>query len=355
MNIKKIAAVVCAAWCAVAASAVDIETALQQVADQFSATFKKGTTIAIVGISSDSTEMSDFMLDDLSMRFVQARKVTVANRANLDAIKAEMNFQLSGEVSDESIQQLGAMVGASIVVHGKLIPIGSSFNLTVQALDVTSAAVVDMCRIRVDPNDTIKYLFSQSGVSWKKPSAIKSRYSGDVQLRMGVRVAGCGEASNVGFLLGVRNFNLFTLNDTFAVGFFEDLSGSLGGDWGINFVLGPAIEINIRDAVKLLIAPGLLLGSDYSEEDEYYHSYYDTDSPVGFALDVTAKFRPTKRISPFVSMQYDMKGGRYTTVSKQYEYDNRGGHYNKDYNKGYGVLYAINIAGGITFNFGKGH
>ncbi|MDE6773355.1 MAG: penicillin-binding protein activator LpoB [Treponemataceae bacterium] len=339
MSIKKIAAVVCAAWCAVAASAVDIETALQQVADQFSATFKKGTTIAIVGISSDSTEMSDFMLDDLSMRFVQARKVTVANRANLDAIKTEMNFQLSGEVSDESIQQLGAMVGANIVVHGKLIPIGSSFNLTMQALDVTSAAVVDMCRIRVDPNDTIKYLFSQSGVSWKKPSAIGSRYSGDVQLRMGVRVAGCEDATGVGFLLGVRNFNLFTLNDTFAVGFFEDLSGSLGDDWGINFVLGPAIEINIRDAVKLLIAPGLLLGSEFSEGEEY--EYY-TNSPVGFALDVTAKFRPTKRISPFVSMQYDMKGGHYRIT------------HNKD-KSGDSVLHATNIAGGITFNFGKGH
>ncbi|MBD5427449.1 MAG: hypothetical protein HDR38_07900 [Treponema sp.] len=337
MNVKKIAAVVCAAWCAVAASAVDIETALQQVADQFSATFKKGTTIAIVGISSDSTEMSDFMLDDLSMRFVQARKVTVANRANLDAIKAEMNFQLSGEVSDESIQQLGAMVGASIVVHGKLIPIGSSFNLTVQALDVTSAAVVDMCRIRVDPNDTIKYLFSQSGVSWKKPSAIRSRYSGDVQLRMGVRVAGCGEATGVGFLLGVRNFNLFTLNDIFAVGFFEDLSGSLGSDLGINFVLGPAIGINIRDVVKLLIAPGLLLGMEAGGENG---DSYNTGSPVGFALDVTAKFRPTKTISPFASMQFDIKGGQCTP------------HYGREYSAG---LHGINIAGGITFNFGRRH
>ena len=130
MNIKKIAAVVCAALCAAATFAVDIETALQQVADQFSASLKKGTTIAIVGISSDSTEMSNFMLDEMTLDFVKQHKLTVANRANLDAIKKEMNFQLSGEVSDETIQQLGAMIGANVVIHGSMKPLGRNFNLT---------------------------------------------------------------------------------------------------------------------------------------------------------------------------------------------------------------------------------
>ena len=345
MNVKKIAAVVCAAWCAVAASAVDIETALQQVADQFSATFKKGTTIAIVGISSDSTEMSDFMLDDLSMRFVQARKVTVANRANLDAIKTEMNFQLSGEVSDESIQQLGAMVGANIVVHGKLIPIGNIFNLTVQALDVTSAAVIDMCRIRVEPNDITKSLFAQGGGTRKKNFFImsdmsESKYSGDIQLRMGLRIVSCCDVGSAGFLLGARNFNLFNINDTFAVGFFEDLSGSMGGNWGFNFVIGPALGISVKDTVKILIASGLAIGFDYSEGGDYYGI---DDAPFGFVLNATAKFRPTKMISPFVSVQYDVKSGEV-----HYDSSSRWSH-------GYGSLNGFDIAGGITFNFGRRH
>ena len=116
MKSKKMLASVAAVLCTVAVSAVDIETALQQTAEQFSTTIKRGTTIAIVGISSESAELSNFMLDDLTMRFVQTKKLTVANRANLDAIKSEMNFQLSGEVSDDSIQQLGAMIGANVVV-----------------------------------------------------------------------------------------------------------------------------------------------------------------------------------------------------------------------------------------------
>ncbi|MDE6736117.1 MAG: penicillin-binding protein activator LpoB [Treponemataceae bacterium] len=367
MNVKKIAAVVCAAWCAAAACAVDIETALQQVADQFSATIKRGSTIAIVGISSDSSEMSDFMLDDLTMRFVQARTLTVANRANLDAIKAEMNFQLSGEVSDDSIQQIGAMVGANIVVHGKLVPIGNIFNLTMQALDVTSAAVIDMCRIRVEPNDTTDYLFAQDGVPRKKAPVSKaaskapsrsadrstSKYSGDVQLRMGLRVASCGDLGGTGFLLGVRNCNLFNINDTIALGFFEDLSGSMFGNWGCNFVIGPALGINIKDVVKFVIAPGLLIGADYSDGDEYY----DTNVPIGFALNVTAKFIPAKAVSPFVSIQYDVKDG-YNETERPYQgfYDYDGYyHYGYITETSYDLLNAFDIAVGVSFNFGRRH
>ena len=133
----------------VAVFAVDIGTALDQAAEQFSSTLQTGTTIAIVGIASDTEDMSEYMLDELTLRFVQQRRLTVANRANLDAIKKEMNFQLSGEVSDASIQEIGAMAGAEIVIHGSLKTIGSTYMLTLQALNVTTATVEDMYRSTV--------------------------------------------------------------------------------------------------------------------------------------------------------------------------------------------------------------
>ena len=353
MNIKKIAAVVCAALCTAATFAVDIETALQQVADQFSASLKKGTTIAIVGISSDSAEMSNFMLDEITLDFVKQHKLTVANRANLDAIKKEMNFQLSGEVSDESIQQLGAMVGANVVIHGSMKALGRDFNLIVQALDVTSATVLDMCRIRVEPNRTTDYLFAQGGVKVKKSSAVRtsSKYSGDVQILLGGRFANCGDNGGAGFLLGARNFNLFNINDTFAFGFFEDLSGSFGGNMGINFVIGPALGINIKDIVKLVFAPGLSIGFD-DGGDPHSNDSYGTDVIIGFALNVTAKFFPAKAISPFVSIQYDVKGGSYDT--EQY-YDSYYYNSNSYSDHETSPLNAFNIAAGISFNFGRRH
>lgn len=169
MKTKKIYAALLAALLGTAAlSATELEDALQQTAKQFSSSIKSGTTIAIVGISSDTKELSDFMLDEITIGFVRERKLTVANRANLEAIKTEMNFQLSGEVSDASIQKIGAMVGATVVVHGSLKPLGRKYNLTVQALDVTSATVMDMSRFSVEPSDTIKSLLDGTPTSSAK-------------------------------------------------------------------------------------------------------------------------------------------------------------------------------------------
>lgn len=363
MNIKKIAAVMCAALCAATTFAVDIETALQQVADQFSASLKKGTTIAIVGISSDSAEMSNFILDEITLDFVKQHKLTVANRANLDAIKKEMNFQLSGEVSEESIQQLGAMVGANVVIHGNIKPLGRNFNLVVQALDVTSATVLDMIRIRVEPNDITDELFAQDGVSRKTPPVSKSagrskrdhstsKYSGDFQIQLGWRfVEGGGDIGKTGFLLGGRNFNLFNINDTISMGFFEDLSGSMFGNWGVNFIMGPALGINIKDIVKFVIAPGLSIGVDYGSDHDYNSDSHYSSDIFGFAINVTVKFIPSKAVSPFISFQYDLKSGYY------YRYYYRYYNYSYDYHtyEGECLLSAFNISAGISFNFGRRH
>ncbi|MBD5406814.1 MAG: hypothetical protein HDR56_04255 [Treponema sp.] len=337
MNIKKIGAIMTVAICAAVLSATDIETALQQTADQFSASIKKGTTIAIVGISSDSAEMSDFMLDDLTMRFVQARTLTVANRANLDAIKTEMNFQLSGEVSDESIQQLGAMVGAKVVVHGKLIPLGRSFNLTVQALNVETAAVIDMCRIRVEPNDTTEYLLASKSNIKGMPKRF-TKYSGDFQVNLGYRGATCAYYAG-GFYIGGANYNLFNINKVFSLGFFEVLSGSIGSLVGCDFIIGPAIGLYVANAVKLQAGFGFATGFDdgiIEYDEKYIYSF-----PWGVAFQIMAKFLPSKRVSPIITFQYEYKEGEY--YYNDY-YDND--HY-------YTAFNAFNITAGISINFGR--
>ena len=169
MKIKKLISVVFSVLFSIASlSATELEEALLQTAKQFSSSIKSGTTIAIVGLSSPTKELSDFMLDEITIGFVRERKLTVANRANLEAIKTEMNFQLSGEVSDASIQKIGAMVGANVVIHGNLVPLGKKYNLTIQALDVTSATVLDMNRVFIEPNDTINSLLDGTPTQNKK-------------------------------------------------------------------------------------------------------------------------------------------------------------------------------------------
>ena len=173
---KKILGILAALLCVHAAFAIEIEAALAETAEQFSKTLKAGSTIAIVGISSDTEEMSDFMLDELTVNFVKLRKLKVADRANLAAIKKEMNFQLSGEVGDDSIQQIGAMAGAQTVIRGNMKQIGDTYLLVIHALNVTTAAIEDMYRKKIEPNEmTVLLMDTQSG--GKKHSAKRPLHS----------------------------------------------------------------------------------------------------------------------------------------------------------------------------------
>ena len=134
---KKIIVFVGMFLCASFIFATDLQTALKEAAEQFSASLKPKTIVAIMGIYSESDALSDIMLDELALQFVKTKKISVADRTNLATIKKEMNFQLSGEVSNNSVQQLGAKVGAETVVQGTLRQLkGNSYMIVIRALNV---------------------------------------------------------------------------------------------------------------------------------------------------------------------------------------------------------------------------
>lgn len=137
---------------------VTIDNALTQAAEKFSSSLKNKTTVAILGISSSYNELSEYMLGELTTDIVQLRKLQVVTRANLDVIKKEMNFQLSGEVSDETMQQLGAKTGAQTVISGTFKPLGTLYVLDIQAFDVTTATIQDTYRVNVVSDETLELL-----------------------------------------------------------------------------------------------------------------------------------------------------------------------------------------------------
>jgi hypothetical protein len=65
----------------------------------------------------------------------------VHDRQNLDLIQQEMDFQLSGEVSDESAQSIGRKLGAEIIISGAINPFGTDYRLRLRAIGVETAAI----------------------------------------------------------------------------------------------------------------------------------------------------------------------------------------------------------------------
>ena len=206
---KKLIIFISLLLCAGFAVAADVQTALKETAEQFSASLKEKSVVAIIGIHSESPVLSDFMLDELTLRLVQLKKLTIADRANLEAIKKEMSFQLSGEVGDESIQQLGAKIGAETVIQGTLKQLGKSarYTLTIRALDVTTAAVTDMYRETVELNEIEAEMLGKAATVKKTKAPYSVASVGFQNLLFGLGSyrtghPGDGAVLTVGHLLG---------------------------------------------------------------------------------------------------------------------------------------------------------
>jgi len=111
------------------------------VSDYLNETLPSGNLLVFLNIDSDSEELSDFLIDELIANAVNDRVFTVVDRQQLEAIRAEQDFQMSGDVDDATALSIGRFLGAQTIVSGRVSSLGGHFRLTIRALDVQTAQV----------------------------------------------------------------------------------------------------------------------------------------------------------------------------------------------------------------------
>jgi hypothetical protein len=120
------------------------DTAIQSTFQTISGILPKSATIAVVNVSSRDSAESEYVIEELSVLFVNSLKYTVVDRRALDAIRQERNFQRNGEVDDASVVSIGSFLGADIVLTGSITGEGEMRRLRLRALDVKTAQVLAM-------------------------------------------------------------------------------------------------------------------------------------------------------------------------------------------------------------------
>ena len=102
----------------------------------------QGSILGVIGISSQDENEAWFAEEQLIYFLVQGGLYRVVERRELDIIRREQNFHLSGEVDDETAVFIGRLAGAGIVITGTILPYGSVKYLNLRALDVESAQIL---------------------------------------------------------------------------------------------------------------------------------------------------------------------------------------------------------------------
>ena len=103
--------------------------------------FSKNTVMAVIKISSAEETEAEFAEEMLILTLVQSGQFRIVERKDLDVIRQEQNFQLSGDVDDETAVSIGKMAGAGIVITGSILPYGEGKYLNLKALDVETAQI----------------------------------------------------------------------------------------------------------------------------------------------------------------------------------------------------------------------
>jgi hypothetical protein len=120
---------------------MDLDVAIRDAGAQMGENLQGGTKIALVNVASSSAQLSEYIISRLEAALVNGKKLVVVDRANLDKIREEQGFQLSGEVDDDSAKSIGKLLGAGAIITGAFADLGDVYSLTLKAINIETATV----------------------------------------------------------------------------------------------------------------------------------------------------------------------------------------------------------------------
>jgi len=153
-DITKLLAVITAiflATCATTGSGtggLSLMDAIEESAERIAAQLPAGSRVAIVAFESENDGLSGYIMDELTGELFD-RSIEVADRQNLEFVFKELDFNMSGYVSDESAQSIGKFLAAQLVITGQLIDQGGSFRFRTNAINVETATPASIIRLDV--------------------------------------------------------------------------------------------------------------------------------------------------------------------------------------------------------------
>ena len=118
-----------------------IDSIILKVANDISSRCSTKTILCILDFNSPTQEMSEYIQTELTSQ-VTENGMKVVTRSNMGKIDNELNYQLSGLISDETALSICKRLGANAIIFGQIKELDNKYNLQVRLLDVETASYV---------------------------------------------------------------------------------------------------------------------------------------------------------------------------------------------------------------------
>jgi TolB-like protein len=161
------------------AAAVDdeLDVAIRDASDYLNDNIPKGNKIVILNIESNAANLSEYIIDELIANAVNDKNFSVVDRRQLETIRSEQKFQMSGAVDDKDALAIGKFFGAQTIISGAMRDIGSRYRMTIRALSVQTAQVQGQYNRNMVISETLAAL-ANSGGAYSRPSVAATTTSG---------------------------------------------------------------------------------------------------------------------------------------------------------------------------------
>jgi len=250
-----------------AQEAMVLDDAIIDSANFFSSRLQSGSTIAIVNIEAETKELSDFIIQELLVAFSNTGNIRVVERSRMEMLEAELNFNMTGSVSDETAQGIGRMIGAQFLFSGNISKFRDMYRIRIQAIAVETAEIIGSRTINVkydptltgllgtvNPADQWKHQWIYAGFNVGYSAAVESWEDGNSDYADAIHYE---SLSNVP--LGFSLYAIIQPFDLFGVAL--DFGGSMMG----GLVIGVAPKLTIRPSsfeIDLFLGAGkdLIMG-----------------------------------------------------------------------------------------------
>jgi TolB-like protein len=130
-----------------------LDNAINMAADEIKTDLPQGTKVAVIMFSSSTTKLSEYIMEELSLALGRNKKLVIVDRKQLELIRNEINFQMSGEVDDNAAVHMGRMLGAEYIITGSLVDVGTYYRFRASAVNVESAVRAAPVSLLVNKSD----------------------------------------------------------------------------------------------------------------------------------------------------------------------------------------------------------
>ena len=148
------------------AQTLTIDEAISGAVNEMVNRVPSGTKIAVVNFNAPSAELADYVINELIYKLVNTYKFQVVprNEVELQIARNELDFQYTGDVSDESQQSLGQFLGASTIVSGSLVREGNNiYRIRINVIITENLSYQAVYSQNIRNDSKIRNLLASSG------------------------------------------------------------------------------------------------------------------------------------------------------------------------------------------------